>query len=121
MLIVLSNAVSSCSLHSPTVQQSSLCLGFHPALLRLSPVIVPPALLLAIIVRIANVVAVTLDIPHLATRPVRHVLRSILHVLNGVVPALLDAVAEAVEALLDILHHDISEVLESTSRPGVRT
>lgn len=85
-------------------------------------VIIPP-LLPALIISIAQTIAIVLHIIteplHVAdflTNPARNILGSILDVVHGVVPLALDAVAEALEALLHVLG-DLLDFAHTSASP----
>lgn len=85
-------------------------------------VIIPPlipTLIVSITQTIAivlHVVAEPLHIPDLLANPARDILGSIFDVVHGVVPLALDAVADAVEALLHVLG-DLLDFAHTTAGP----
>jgi hypothetical protein len=75
-----------------------------------SLVVVVPTLVPALIIRIAQTIAVvlhivpkSLDVADLVASPVGDVFRSVLNIVHSVVPLALDAIAKAVEALLHVV------------------
>ena len=72
---------------------------------RASPVIVAAALISASIVAVFDAVAEPIRLTDLVTEEIGDAVRRILDVVDGVVPPALDAVANTVEALVDILRN----------------
>ena len=73
-----------------------------------SPVIVVPALVPPLIIRIVDIVVEALDIADLLSRPVRDLLWCVFDVVARVVEVLVDAVVEAIDL------HNCQRVFETS-------